>query len=150
MSFFKKFFPYKPKMPEAFIEKFIKDAKLRHLQMELYYNERIILTIDSLKHVPIWIERGNVDTANYKNGYVVFIFFNKNKLSKNIYYQNYKLSENLEMTEYKGKLNLIYLHFFKSDTSSILILEYIKKVVDNVYKLGNKNPEIHFNLRYLN
>ncbi|PKP29179.1 MAG: hypothetical protein CVU01_01245 [Bacteroidetes bacterium HGW-Bacteroidetes-18] len=151
LNAFKKLLGIHPKLTsDEFINKFMEDVNYKHVQMEVYFDERVILMIDSLSHVPIWIERGKISEKIYKNGFVIFFFFNKKQINRNNYYKNYLNSkEQLEMVEYEGKINLIYLHFFDKNATSIEIGDYMLKIINMVYKISSKDSQILFNLRYL-
>ncbi|UOY08640.1 hypothetical protein L0P88_08815 [Muricauda sp. SCSIO 64092] len=155
MNFIKSFFGLREKVtmtPHEFIEKFVFDSKRKHVQLELYYSKKVILQLESLKHVPIWTDWCNVGLKDYRNGYVCHFFLKKKNLSKNKFYDNYKGSKDfLDMVEYEdddyGIIN--FVHFFKKGTRPIDIGKYMRKVIDNVYKFPEENPQIGFNLRYL-
>ncbi len=140
---------FKKSTPDSFINKFLKESKVKNVQMELYFNERVILQIESLKNVPIWIERGKVNKDNYENGFVLFFFTNKRKKEKYNEFRRILDSTDLNMIEYEGKLNFIFMRFFDKNVKSIELNIFLRKVIDVVYQLPAENTKIGYNLRYL-
>lgn len=152
MNLIKKILGIKPILEShEFIDKFMNDVSNRNVQMEIYYSERIILQVQSLKHVGFWFECDDLKKEKYKNGFIIFFFLKNKGLEKNIFYNNFKKAkENLDMLTIDNlKQNIKYfLYFFESDVGSQEVDAYIKKVIKNVYKLPEKEPKILFNLRY--
>ena len=140
---------FKKSTPDSFINKFLKESKVKNVQMELYFNERVLLQIDSLKNVPVWIERGKVNEDNYKNGFILFFFINKRKKEKYNECKRILDTSDLNMIEFEGKLNFIFMHFFDKNVKSIELNAFLRKVINIVYQLPTENTKIGFNLRYL-
>ena len=75
-------FRSQPRSPNDFVKKFINESKFNRVQLEMIYQNRIILQVDSLKFVPSWFEITEVDSDFYKNGYVVFFILEKIAINK--------------------------------------------------------------------
>lgn len=93
-----------------------------------------------------------VNKEKYKNGYVISFYFENNRINDNPKYLNYlENREDLSVIEYDEiKYNILSCyHFFEEDTTSVELAKYMKKVIDIVYKLPGKDPQILFNLRTL-
>ena len=153
MGFLKNLFGIKPDLTsDEFIQKFLIDSAIKHVQLELYYKRNIILQVESLRHVPIWMDWIDVNKQEFKNGFVAHFFLKKKNIEKNLFYKNYVRSKDkLDMLEFDDEEYKImnYVHFFDKDASSVEIGNYIKNIIMSVYNLTNNNTQILFNLRYL-
>lgn len=134
---------------DEFIKKFMKEVSYKRVQMEVYNNNHIILIINSLAQAPSWIERGGANEEIYKNGFVIFLFFNKKKIKNNLFYENYLASkEQLDMVEFEDKINFVLLHFFDKNVTSNEINNYVLKIINLIYKFPVNDTQILFKLRY--
>ncbi len=153
MSILRRILGIKPKLESLeFVEKFMYDVIKRHVQMEIYHNERIILQVQSLQHVGFWFDCDDLQKKKFKDGYILFFFLKNKGLEKNRLYINFENTKGkLSMFKYDNSKNNIkyFLHFFEKNVSPHEIDTYIKKVLTSVYKFPESNPQILFNLRYL-
>lgn len=151
----KKVFGIYPKNPNEFVKKFIKDSKKGRSQLQLIYFDKIILQVDPLKFVPSWFKVATkIDKGKYENGYVVFFVLDKVGIEKNKIYQKYKTADDLDMLEIEelhGETKVVtFAHFLKEDTSYLELATYLREVLDKTYVFKEKNPQLNFNIRYLN
>tara|TARA_B110000259_G_scaffold181016_1_gene222451 strand:- start:1377 stop:1856 length:480 start_codon:yes stop_codon:yes gene_type:complete len=146
-------FRSQPRSPNDFVKKFINESKFNRVQLEMIYQNRIILQVDSLKFVPSWFEITEVDSDFYKNGYVVFFILEKTKIKENPSYQNY-LKSKLKMIEIQETQEandiITFCFFLENSIDYVKMSNEMRKVVDNVYSFKDENPQILFNLRYIN
>ncbi|MDA9970481.1 hypothetical protein N9E56_01460 [Flavobacteriaceae bacterium] len=146
-------FRSQPRNPNDFVKKFINESKFNRVQLEMIYQNRIILQVDSLKFVPSWFEITEVDSDFYKNGYVVFFILEKTKIKENPSYQNY-LKSKLKMIEIQETQEandiITFCFFLENYIDYVKMSNEMRKVVDNVYSFKDENPQILFNLRYIN
>ncbi len=153
LDFIKNVLGILPKNPNQFVRKFIKDSKKSRVQLEMIYKQKNILQVDSLKFVPSWFKVAKVDSKPYKDGYVIFFILDKENLEKNKSYQNYIQSgiEMIEIEELHGKSKIMtFAKFLSSDFDYFNIAKCMREVIESVYDFKEENPQILFNLRYLN
>ena len=153
LNYLKQIFGIYPKGPNEFVKKFINDSRKSRLQLEMIYNQNIILQVDSLKFTPSWFGIIDKDLKKYKNGFVVFFIIDKKDIDKSKIYKNYLNSNNLKMIEIEevhGKTEILtFAHFLDKNVDYLVLSKYMRLVIDSVYKLPEQNPQILFNLRYL-
>jgi hypothetical protein len=153
MNFIKKILGIQPKLTSnEFVKKFINESSRKHVQLELYYKNKVILQVERLTYIPLLMKWVSIDKEKYKDGFVVHFCLESKNIEDNHYYKNYLLSsEQLNMVEYDDvEYGVIsYNGFFEKDTTLLEITNYMRKVIDSVYKFPESNPQILFNLRYL-
>lgn len=140
-----------PKSANDFIKKFIKTSKKRYTFLHMIYRDEIILYVDSLKSTNTWFKLNQVDSKLYKDGYVVYFILEKNEIESNNIYQNYLKSElnliEVEKTHSKKKV-IMFSYFLSKSTDYMQLALCMKKIIDNVYKFKEPNPDILFSLKY--
>lgn len=144
-----------PKGPNEFVEKFVKESKHGRTQLQLIYNNNIIVQVDPLKFAPSWFKiAGNVDKKKYKNGYVAFFILDKFEIENNEIYQKYKKSDELQMIEieeFHGETKVItFANFLDENVNYMDLSICLRKIIDETHSFKEKNPNINFNIRYLN
>lgn len=138
-----------PSSPNEFVQKFIYDSKKSRVQLEMIYNKDIILQVDSLKFTTSWFKIVNIEPKDYQDGYVIFFLLDKENLSKNLNFQNYKNSEldMIKIEEMHGSTEVItFAKFIKHNTN---LAQHMREIINGVYSFKEQNPQILFNLRYL-
>ncbi len=153
IEYLRNLFSFKKKgTSNDYVYLFVKDCKKKHVQLELYYKDKPILIVESLIHVPIWMEWAKVDQSNFRGGYVIHFFISKKSINENPIYLNYlEKKDNLEMIEYfDEEHNLVdFLYFMEEGVEPIELAQKMREIIDGVYRFKEENPQILFNLRYL-
>jgi len=142
-----------PKNPNEFVKKFIKDSKKERAQLELIYDDEIILQVDALNFVPSWFKITNKSAKDFKNGYV--IFFSKN--TEDFYGSHAERELNhlekddfIKIEETYDNLPVTTVAKFVSAIDNYLSLaNEMKDFVNKFYRFKERDPSILFNIRYL-
>ena len=143
-----------PKNPNEFVKKFLKDSKKYRSQLQLIYENEMLLQVDPLKFVPSWFKVAKmIDQTMFNDGFVVFFVLDKKDIGRNKVYLNFMCTDNLDMVqieEVHGETEVItFAHFIDQNTTYISLTLYLRKFIDSIYKFKESNPQIIFNIRYL-
>jgi hypothetical protein len=142
----------KPKSPTEFVKRYIQDSKKSRVQLEIIRDNEVLIQVDSLEFTPSWFKIFKVDLEKYKNGYVIFFILDQEEIDKNPKYIQYKNS-NLELIELEEMLDKTpiktFAKFVKNTSDPIKLGKEMKEVIDAIFSSTEKDPEVLFNLRYL-
>jgi hypothetical protein len=145
-------FKRKPKSPTEFVKRYIRDSKKSRVQLEIIRDNEVLIQVDYLEFTPSWFKVFKVDSEKYKNGYVIFFILDQEEIEKNPKYILYKNS-NLELMELEEMLDKTpiktFAKFVKSTNDPIKLGKEMKEVIDSIFTSTEKDPEVLFNLRYL-
>lgn len=142
-----------PRTPNEFVNKFLKDLKKNRVQLEMIYDNQLILIIDSLQYVPSWFSIVDKKASDYPKGFV--LSFTKESESFESSYASRKFSklntnEFLKIEESHNGIPVVTIaQFIPAVAKSIELAEKMKYFIETFYKFEENNPSILFNLRYL-
>jgi hypothetical protein len=149
---FKNALTKKPRSATEFVGKFIGDSKRQRVQLELIRESEIIIQVDSLRQTPSWFKIFDVDKAKFKNGFVIFFIIDQKDIEKNEKYILYKNSDLtlLEQNEMFEETPIrTFAKFIEETDDPVYLGREMKKILDKITSLNEKDPQALFNLRYL-
>lgn len=134
-----------------FVEKFIYDLNRKHVQLELHFNSRVILQVESLKYKPYLLKLISNDNNLYKGGFVVHFTLKKEMIPEGKYYKNIlRHKDSLNLIEYVNNKRKIvgFYHFVNKRATPLEIGKYMKLVIESVYGNPIADQKVIFFLRY--
>jgi hypothetical protein len=141
----------KPRDITAFKYKFIQESNKCKVQLEIIYDNEILIHVDSLKFTPSWFKVFNVNRDEFENGFVIFFIIDRKEIETNTKYMLYKKSElNLEeLDEMHGDTPIrTFAKFIKETDDPVFLGKEIKKILDVIFVPSEPNPQAIFNLNY--
>ncbi len=127
-------------------------VKKSRVQLEIIRDYEILIQVDSLEFTPSWFKIFKMDPEEYKKGYVIFFILDRNEMEKNPKYIQYNKS-NLELMELEEILDKTpiktFAKFLKNTSDPIKLGKDMKEVIDAIFSSNESDPEVLFNLRYL-
>ena len=150
--YIKKFFTPYPKSPNEFVQNFLFESKYKRVQLELIYKNNILIQVDSLKFTPSWFKLVNLNSIEYSDGYVIFFLLDADGIKSNPVYEKISKS-NIKMIEIKEKHDktdiITFSRFIKNTYAQKNLPKYMKEIIDSAYDFKEMNPQIKFNLRFI-
>lgn len=138
------FKPSKIERPESvLLEKFINLTDKNEIyQMEIYYNDIVIMELQPLKFIKSWYKKSNIN-KEFNDGYILFLWINNNQIQKNNWYKNIKennLDEKFFTDIVFDRNNEIryFIKTFSKHQSTTEIVDSIYLIYKDVYDLKNK------------
>lgn len=144
----------KPQNPNEFVRKFVKDSNAKRVQLEMIYDNKIILQVDALKFVSSWFKITSKNIEPFKDGFVIFFTTDKKEFQK-VFSKKFtefskKEKEILKIEEFYEKKPVITLaKFVKKTENHIDLADEMRRFIDRFYFFEEANPSIIFNLRYI-